>query len=100
MAERDLPKVETRVRFSYPAQNEKGRGLPESFMKSKYIILGIVDLIVWYIFTYYIIYALQNLLTLNPWWAAFVLVILGAIGTVLCPWFQNTDGWRRLVRGE
>lgn len=69
-------------------------------MKAKYVILGIVDLIVWYLFAYYIVYVLQNLSFTNPWWAALVLVVLGAVGTVLCPWFQNTDAWKRLINKE
>jgi hypothetical protein len=69
-------------------------------MKAKDVVLSIVDLIIWYFFAYYAVYLIQNPTLANPWWAALVLLVLGALGTSLCPWFQNTDAWRRMLRGK
>lgn len=69
-------------------------------MKSKYVILSIIDLIVWYLFAFYVVYLLQDASMVNPWWAAFVLLVLGVVGTILCPWLENTPGWKKLMGGK
>jgi multisubunit Na+/H+ antiporter MnhF subunit len=64
-------------------------------MKTKDRFLAVVEAVIWYCFIYYLIYAIKNPVEL--WQSALVLLILAYLGTILCPWMQNSDAWKRML---
>ena len=68
-------------------------------MKGKNVALGVLDLVIWYLFVVYAIYALKGL-DVNIWWASLVILVLGTLGTLLCPWMRNNGSWKKTANRE
>lgn len=64
-------------------------------MQQKDVVLSVVTLVVWYFFAYYLLYVLKNPVSLPL--AALVLLVLGTLGMVTCPWFVHTPAWKELM---
>ena len=64
-------------------------------MKSKDWFWAIVEAVIWYGFIYYLLYAIKNPVGLRQ--SALVLLVIGYLGTIACPWLRNTEGWRRML---
>ncbi|MEK7513103.1 MAG: hypothetical protein AAB601_02790 [Patescibacteria group bacterium] len=67
-------------------------------MKPKDILWGIVEAVLWYAFTAYLLSVVGD--SLNVWLDALVLVVLAYLTMLACPWFRHTGGWRRMTGRE
>ncbi len=67
-------------------------------MKRSVWVWGIVEAIIWYGFIYYLLYAIKNPVEL--WLSSAILLVLATLGTVACPWVQNSSAWRRMMGKE
>ncbi len=67
-------------------------------MKKSDLLRGILEAGIWYVFTYYLLYALRNPVEL--WSAALILLVLMYAGVFACPWVRYTDGWRKMTGKE
>lgn len=65
-------------------------------MNTKDWFLVIVELVVWYGFIYYVLYAMKN--PVNLYFGALILLVLAYIGIVSCPWFRKTKAFKELVK--
>ena len=61
-------------------------------------ILGVIEAVLWYFFLWYLLDTLRKP-ERNLWLAAGVLLVLGYLAFVACPWVRETDAWRRLMMG-
>lgn len=69
-------------------------------MSTKDWILSIVEAVLWFGFIYFWLYVIKNptgnlpgnSLALN----ALVLLILAYAAVLVCPWFRNTQAWKKL----
>ncbi|NOY15238.1 MAG: hypothetical protein GXP43_03405 [bacterium] len=66
-------------------------------MKAETWFWGIVEAVLWYGFIYYLLYSIKNPVEL--WKSALVLMVLSYLAILACPWFRQTDAWKRL-KGE
>ncbi len=68
-------------------------------MKAKDWFWAIVEAVIWYVFFYYLLYAIKN--PVDLWQSALVLLVLVYLGMIACPWVHNTLAWKRMVgKGE
>ncbi|HJO14642.1 MAG TPA: hypothetical protein QGG70_01170 [Candidatus Pacearchaeota archaeon] len=44
-----------------------------------------IEAVIWFFFIYYFLYTIKN--PVNLWVSALILLVLGYIGTITCPWF-------------
>jgi len=65
-------------------------------MKTVNWFWSIVEIILWYGFFYYLLEAIKN--SSNLYVSALILTIIATAATLACPWFRNTDAWRRMMR--
>ena len=65
-------------------------------MKSKDILFGIIEFIVWVVFAYYALYSLKNPVDLKL--SALILVILAYVGVLVCPIFRSTSAFKAVYR--
>ncbi len=63
-------------------------------MSTKNWFLAIIETVLWYAFIYYFLYSLKNPVNLGQ--SAFILLVIGYLATLFCPWFQETDAWKRM----
>ncbi len=56
---------------------------------------GLVEAVIWYCFIYYFLYVLKTD-DVELWKASLVLLALVYVGTISCPWFRNTNAWKKL----
>lgn len=61
-------------------------------MRTKNIFWGIVEAGLWYLFTVYFFYSLQN--SVNIWITALVLLVLGYLAAFACPLLRNSGAWK------
>jgi len=57
--------------------------------------LAIVEAMLWYGFIYYLLYSIKNPVNLAQ--SALILLIIAYVATLACPWFRNTDAWKRML---
>lgn len=55
-------------------------------MDSKYWSWMIGEAVLWYFFMYYLLYSIKN--PTNLWLSALILLVLGYLGTLTCPWLR------------
>jgi len=67
----------------------------EKIMKTVNWFWAAVEAILWYGFIYYLLYAIKNPVNLAQ--SALILMVIGYAGTLACPWFRNTDAWKRMM---
>jgi len=56
---------------------------------------SIVEIVLWYGFFYYLLDAISN--PSNLYLSALILTVIATAATLACPWFRNTDAWRRMT---
>lgn len=64
-------------------------------MKSTDWFLSIVELVLWYEFFYYLLDAITN--PSNLYASALVLTVISTVAVLICPWFRQTDAWKRMT---
>ncbi len=64
-------------------------------MKAADWFWSIVELVLWYGFFYYLLDAIKN--PSNLYISAFILTVISTVAILACPWFRNTDAWRRML---
>lgn len=67
-------------------------------MKKSDIFRGIIEAIIWFVFTWYLLYVLKNPVEL--WSSALILLVLMYAGVLVCPWVRHTIGWRKMIGKE
>ncbi|MFH1643783.1 MAG: hypothetical protein ABIA74_01270 [bacterium] len=63
-------------------------------MKTVDWLFSILEAILWYGFIYLFIFTIKN--PVNLWLNSFILLILLYVASISCPWFRNTDAWKKL----
>lgn len=56
---------------------------------------SIVEIILWYIFFYYLLFAIKN--PSNLYVSALVLTVVSTVAITACPWVRNTGAWKRML---
>lgn len=64
-------------------------------MTGKNTLWAIIEAVIWYLFFYYLLYAVKTDVGLGQ--SALILLILAYVGTVTCPWLRQTEAWRKLT---
>jgi hypothetical protein len=59
------------------------------------IIWWVVELVVWYIFFYAILFAIKNPIDIG--WMAFILVLLGSFGLFASPLTRHLSIWNKVL---
>jgi formate hydrogenlyase subunit 3/multisubunit Na+/H+ antiporter MnhD subunit len=59
-------------------------------------VLAIVESVIWYFFIWYLLDTTRKK-DRNLWVAAFILLALGYLGFVACPWVRETRAWEQLT---
>jgi len=67
-------------------------------MSKKNWLWWIVEAILWYVWIYFFLYTIKNNIDISV--AALILLIIGYLATLSCPWFRNTGAWQRLTDKE
>ncbi len=57
--------------------------------------LSIIELVLWYGFFYHLLDAINN--PSNLYLSALILTIISTAAILICPWFRNTDAWKRMT---
>ena len=63
-------------------------------MELKNLLLGVVEAVIWYFFLWFLLDTLKR--DRNLWLAALILLVLGYLGFVTCPWIRETEAWRKM----
>lgn len=63
-------------------------------MAKKNLIWWIIEAIIWYVWLYYFLFSIKNPVDIAA--SALILLVLAYLGTLACPWFRNTEAWRKL----
>jgi len=63
-------------------------------MTIKNWIFAGIEAILWYAFIYGIFYTIKN--DVNLYVASFIILVIAYAASISCPWFRNTDAWKRL----
>ena len=58
--------------------------------------LLIGEFVVWVLFAYYALFSVKN--DVNLFTSAFVLVLLCYLGCYLCPWFRETNAYKKMMK--
>lgn len=56
----------------------------------------LAEAVVWYVFLYYFLFVIKN--DTNLWTSSVILVVLAYLGMYLCPWFRETDAYKRMMK--
>lgn len=62
---------------------------------SRNIIWWILELVIWYIFFYAILFTLKN--PVNIGWMAFILLLLGSLGVFASPLTRHLSIWNKVL---
>ena len=63
-------------------------------MELKSLLLGAVEVVIWYFFIWYFLETLER--DRNLWVAALILLVLAYLGFVTCPWIRETEAWKQM----
>lgn len=66
-------------------------------MKTENWLWAVVEAGLWYGVIYYSLYSLKNPVNLGL--SALIIMGLSYLAVLVCPWFRQTDAWKRM-RGE
>ena len=64
-------------------------------MEPKNIVLATVEAVIWYLFLWYSLSTIKHP-DRSLWLASLILLVLGYLGFVTCPWIRETQAWNHL----
>ena len=63
-------------------------------MTLKTIIFSLIEALLWYCFLLVGIDVIRN--KRNIWLSSLILLVLGYLAFIACPWFRNTQAWEQM----
>ncbi len=63
-------------------------------MKPKDRFLAVIEIILWYVFIYYLLYTIKNPVDLR--WSALVLLVVSYLIMLVCPWVRHSSAWKKM----